>query len=591
MKFLDNFKDKFTLTNHGIRLPEFIMEEDDYVKYNIPKGSDNVDILTSITRWGYKDRLDRGLIPKEKSKEYGERVKYELGVLKKTNFTDYILLVWDVMNFVRKNDLARGRGRGSAAGSLINYLIGITDVDPIKYNLFFERFISESRAKSNIVDGVVYLAGSAPDVDIDLGDEDRDLVIDYVSKKYKDKFVKLSTVGTLTTKILTKELGKIFGYSDEYMGEISDAIPMLHGKVFEPQKAYDESERYKKFIDQNPKILELSKILYEGINHIGSHASAYSVSYDKLEDFMPIQKGSNDDFVSVYDMYEAQNLSVKLDLLGVQTINLIHNVAKRVGINLDNVDLEDYDTIFKFLQNLFLPYGLFQISGHTAIRANNKIKPKNIEHVSGLLAIARPGALSQLDQYVDYVNNGVIQECPDVFKDILSPTGGVCLYQETLMSMFCKLGFSLVEANTIRDIVGKKKKKEIPIWEEKIFAKAKENNIPEDAAKFLWDLANASADYSFNRCLLPTTVVETELGYKMMFEILKNDKIKAYDIKNNIDHFVAVKDIFENEVEVYEVEFDDGRKLSCSMDHKLLTDEGMMSLRNIILNNKKVLTD
>lgn len=572
--FRDNFAEPLKLTNHGIRLPEFKLADEDYGRYGISKDASNLEILTAICRAGFREKLDSGVIPKEKKREYEDRVKYEIDVLTKTSFTDYILIVWDVMNFVRKNNIARGRARGSAAGSLVNYLIGITDVDSIKYGLFWERFISEARAQTVEVDGVKYLAGSSPDVDLDVGDEDRYKVIDYVSQKYNNRFVKLSTTGTLTTKILTKEIGKIYGKTEEEMNFVTSSIPVVFGKTPNPTKCYEDSEGYKKFIDETPGVFEASNYLHEGINHTGSHASAYSVSYDKLEDFMPCQLGSDGELVSTYDMYEAQNLSVKLDLLGVQTINLIQRVADRVGIDLNKVDIDSWDNIYKYLQQLEHPYGLFQISGHTAIKATNKIKPKNIEQIAGVLSVGRPGALSFLDQYADYTNNGTIQDCPKEFVDILGPTGGVCLYQESLMSLFCRLGFSLVDANTIRDIVGKKKTDKIAEWEPKIYEMARKNGISEEAAKYAWDVAKASADYSFNLCIFEKEKVELKSGKQICLNQVKvGDKIRCFDTVNHFDRFFAVKNIYKNKTKCYLIHFDE-YSIICSKDHKFLVLTG-----------------
>ena len=579
--FLDNFEQPLCLTNHGIRLPEFKLSDEDCIKYNIPKESSNLEILTAICRIGFKEKLNSGFIPRDSIKEYSDRVKYELSVLEKTNFADYILLVWDVMRFVRNNNIARGRARGSAAGSLVNYLVGITDVDSIKYGLFWERFISEARAQTVIVDGVKYLAGSSPDVDIDIGDEDRYKVIDYVSKKYNGKFVKLSTTGTLTTKILTKEIGKIFGRVEEEMNEITGHIPVVFGKTPDPTKCYDESDVYKRFIDENPNILEISQYLYESINHVGSHASAYSLSFHNLEDFMPCQLGTDDEMISTYDMYEAQNLSVKLDLLGVQTINLIQKVANRVGVDLDTVDINSWDNIYKYLQQLEHPYGLFQISGHTAIKANNKVKPKNIDHIAGILAVGRPGALSFLDQYADYTNNGEVQKCPVVFYDILKDTGGVCLYQETLMSLFCKLGFSLVEANTIRDIVGKKKRDKIAEWEPKIYQKAKDNNISEEAAKYVWEIANASADYSFNRSHAIGYGLTTLLSVYCKFNYPKEFFIEALEMSQKKSDSFSEIELVQQELPYFGVKLLPPDLIKSDMSFKIEGNDIRFSLSAI----------
>lgn len=526
--FLDQFKTPFKLENKGIRLPEFILSETERAAHNIPDNASNHEILTIIARAGYKTKLDRGLIPKDKAKEYGDRFKKELEVLKRTSFTDYILIVWDVMAFARRENLARGMGRGSAAGSLINYLIGITDIDPIKHGLFFERFISETRAKANIIDGVTYLVGSMPDIDMDFGDEDRDKVINYVSEKYKGKFVKLSTTGTLTTKILIKDLGKIVGkYSEDQMNVVSDYIPMVFGKVYSPQKCYEESADYKKWADQNPLVHELAQKLHECINHTGSHASAYLISYDNLEEFMPCQLGSENEKISGFDMYEAGNLAVKLDLLGVQSINLVYSVAKDVGLDLEKIDVDSWDSIYKYIQMLEHPYGLFQISGHTAVRALNKIKPKSLAHLSGVLAIARPGALKFVDEYADYTNNGTITPVDKLFEDVLNTTGGVCLYQEQIMALFVKLGFSLEDANTLRDIIGKKKTDKIAEWEPKIYAKAKENGISEESAKYVWSIALASADYSFNLSHSVSYAVLTAISIYCKFNYPKEFFLEA----------------------------------------------------------------
>lgn len=497
--FLDQFSQPLKIVNHGVRLPEFKFSDEDYDKYGIARGSSNSEILRGLARVGYKEKFDKGLIPKERAKEYGDRFSSEIDVLIRTNFVDYILAVWDIMAFARREKCAIGRGRGSAAGSLINFLIGITDVDPLKYGLFFERFISEARAATNIVDGVTYLVGTMPDVDMDFGDEDRDKVIEYVAQKYPGRYTKLSTFGTLTTKILTKELCKaVAGFSEDEANGISDTIPMVFGKVYSPEQAYKESDNYRQFADGNPLVFSLSHELWECISHSGSHPSAYLISHDLVEDFMPRQLGSDGLPVSTYDMYEAQNLAIKVDLLGVQSINLVYDVAKAVGVDLDSIDVDSWDNIYKYLQILDHPYGLFQISGHTAVRALNKIQPKGLEHLSAVLAIARPGALAFIDDYADYTRNGNIKPTHPLFTDILGKTGGVCLYQETLMTLFVTLGFSLGDANTLRDIVGKKKTDKIAEWEPKIYAKAAENGISEDAAKYVWDLALASASYSFN---------------------------------------------------------------------------------------------
>jgi DNA polymerase III alpha subunit len=586
------------LNIHGVRLPKFEYPESAYNDFNFPVDkNNNKEILTNLAREGFKFKVAKGLIHKDKIKEYGDRVKYELDCLEKTGFIDYILLVWDVCYYARKNNISIGPGRGSAAGSLVNYLIGITDIDPIKYNLYFERFISLSRAQSKEVDGIKYLTGSLPDIDLDFGDEDRQKIIDYVSHKYDGNFVKLCTVQTLSSKIVIKECFKIAeGASESESKIVSGYIPSLFGKNFSLQKSYEEVEDFRKFADAHPRVFKIAKRLYDGIKSFGSHASAYLLTYDKLNKVIPCQWGASEDGgnyekVSSYDMYVAQDIAIKMDLLGVSSINLIHNVAKRTGKSIESIDLDDFETIYKYLQSLSLPYDLFQISGDAAIRGLAKIKPKNINHLSGVLAICRPGALSFIDNYADYVNYSNYTSIHPLFDDILKSTGGICLYQEQLMAMFVKIGFSLREADDIRRIVGKKKTDEIKEWESKIHDKAASNNIPKQAAEELWKIALASADYSFNMCLLPSTNIYSKDGIRPMSDINIGDQIKAYDVDNDQDHYVTVSNIYNSEVEVFEVELEDGRKICCSMKHKLLTLEGMVSLKEILNKNLSILTN
>lgn len=581
---------------HGVRLPEFKFPVEAARQFNITTNN-NQEILTELARAGFKNKADRGLIPKDKYKEYSQRAKYELDCLQQTGFTDYILLVWDVCYHARNNNIALGPGRGSAAGSLINYLIGITDIDPIKYGLYFERFISLSRAQSKVVDGVKYLTGSLPDIDLDFGDEDRQKIIDYVSSKYDGNFVKLCTVQTLGSKIVLKEVFKITeGATENDSKVVSNYVPSLFGKNYSLWKCYEEVPDFKKFCDKHPRVFSIAKRLYEGIKSFGSHASAYLLTYDKLNKVMPCQLGAAEDNgtlekISSYDMYVAQDIAIKMDLLGVSSINLIHNVAKLVNKPIDSVDLNSYEEIYKYLQDLSLSYDLFQISGDAAIRGLAKIKPKNINHLSGVLAICRPGALSFIDNYADYVNYSTYTSIHPLFDDVLKDTGGICLYQEQLMAMFVKIGFSLREADDIRRIVGKKKTEEIKEWESKIYLKAEENKIPKEAAEELWKIALASADYSFNMCLSPSTKIYTQSGDKPMSEISIGDKIKAYNVSEKSDHYVNVVNIYHNEVELFEVELEDGRTISCSMKHKLLTENGMHTLEHILKNDLRIMTD
>lgn len=503
--FKDNFVEPLTLTNHGIRLPEFKLADEDYGRYGISKDASNLEILTAICRMGFREKLDNGVIPKEKKREYEDRVKSETKTISELGFTDYILFVFDISNVARKSNLARNAGRGSAAGSLVNFLIGITDVDPIRYNLYFERFISISRAKLNIIDGISYLSGSLPDIDYDLGDKDREIIINYLLNKYDGKIVKQSTLRLLKSKVMIKELVKVaLGYSEEDSKVASKLIPTRFNVPLSWEEAEKESLEFFSFLDKNPLIKQCGEYLYECILGFGSHASAYLVSYDKMDDNIPLQYGKSEnsdeiEIVSSYDKDTAENLVIKMDLLGVQSLNLLFDAAKSSGIDLYKIDVSDYDTIYKHLQNLELSYGLFQISGHAVVNALNKIRPANLEELSDVISIARPGGFPYINQYADYKNGMIDRPNIDpIFDDILEPTRYICIYQEQLLKMLNKIGFTLSESDDIRRIVGKKKKDEIAAWEQKIYKRAEENGVSRKAAEFVWTTANLSADYLFN---------------------------------------------------------------------------------------------
>lgn len=602
MSFLDNFQSKFVMENNGIRLPEVHIVKEDYKYYGLLKSDSALDKLTKICRFGYAEKLKKGLIPKERAKEYGDRVRYEISVLDKTDFVDYILMVW---TFIRERDrrgLTKSHGRGSCAGSLICDLIGITDCDPIEHDLFFERFLSENRASTQIIDGVKYLTGTLPDIDADVPDEGRHEIIKFIEEKYPERFVKLSTHGTYATKALTGELCKVFfGWKKEEYEFLTKEVVSKSGRVPSPEEVIAESDIYKKFCEENPMFYRALTTLHECINSCSSHASAYFLSYDPLTECMPIQYGKKKkdngedsdeiELISTYDMYTSEELGVKVDILGLKSLTIVGNVAKAVGLDISTVDLNDYDTIYSHFENLEFSYGLFQISGDTAVRCLNKVKPRNLEQLSAVTSLARPGALEFVDDYADYVNNGTLKSLHPLFDDIVQKTGLQILFQEQTMALFNRLGFSLLECETLRRGIGKKDKDKINEIKAQAYERAKQVGAPKEAVDIAVNVAEKSASYSFNKCCAPSTIVETPQGYSMMYEIKKGDLVKAYDIDKKQDHFVEVLDIVEGKAELFEIELDDGRKIITSLNHKYLTDDGMLSLKEIIKNKKKVITD
>jgi DNA polymerase-3 subunit alpha len=481
----------------GVRLPEIEVERRVYHELDLDPKSSNYDLLRALCLRGAKQR---GIDKLKNKQEYYDRVKMELSVLRDLGFVDYILLNWDILNFCHENDIPTGPGRGSAAGSLVLFLLKVTNIDPIKYDLFFERFVSKSRAKKTVVDDITYLDGSLlADVDNDISYDRRAEVIKYIEDKHKGKTCKILTLNTLSSKLCVKECGKIVGgFSEEEVNDISASIPKQFGKVFKLQKAYDESDKLKKFCDDNPKVFNIARKL-EGLNkNTGVHPSGIAISFYNIQEVMPMQKTNDGNYVSGYDMNDVASLMVKFDILGLRTLSVVYDTLKQLNVDIETIDVESNNIYenFKFIE---APKGLFQIEADTNFKAARKIAPRDLEELSAVVAIARPGALDYLDTYASYVKTSVFNSVHEFFDDILSYTGGIPLYQEQLMKMAVKVGFTLDEAEQLRRIVGKKKVDQMPAWKAKIEQKIEENDLPKQVGDVLWKVAEDSANYSFNK--------------------------------------------------------------------------------------------
>lgn len=481
----------------GVKLPEFKIEEKYLDKYGLTKDSSDFDFLLCLCLEGLEKRIGK---QNPRYNEYGRRMEIELKAFKDLNFSSYLLITWDIVNFCRESGIAIGYGRGSAANSLINYLIGITEIDSVKYNLFFERFLNKTRAKFDIKDGIKYYNGSLLfDIDLDISYSDREKLVEWIEEKYKGKIAKLPTIGTYTSKILVKEIAKsLLEIDEDEANEISESIPVQFGKVYEIDKAIKESPNFKQFADKNLEIISIAKKLYELNRHLGIHASAWIISADELNNSVPIQLSRDKNICASYVMDDALNLAIKIDLLGLRCATLIDRVSKLVNINPNTIDIND-PLIYKELQNLINPYGLFQIESDCNYGVVRHVKPKNIEHLSAVVALARPGALQFIDAFAEYVNEGTFKSIHPIFDEILKETAGVCLYQEQLVAMAHKIGFSLEDGENIRRVVGKKKLDEVKEWKERVYKKVQDSKLDEKVGDIFWKILEDSASYQFNK--------------------------------------------------------------------------------------------
>ena len=483
---------------YGVRLPEFKIDNNYKHELEVSEDVSNYEFLRALALKGFKKlNLQKG---SKEYQKYIDRAKYELETLKELEFVDYIILVWSVIDYCNKTNIPVGLGRGSAAGSLILYLIGVTQIDSVKYDLYFERFISKIRAKKQVVDGVTYLDGSLMcDIDLDICYYNRHRVLQYLEEQFKGKTSKILTLNTLSGKLLMKECGKIIGEkSEQEMTEVSSLIPKVFGQVKDITTAYEEVPKFKEWCDQNKEIYQIALKLRNLIKNKGVHPSGVLLSYDNLNNSCPTELSGDKESVSSFDMSWVSLFNIKLDILGLRSVSVVDDVCKNIGIKMTDIDL-NHESIYRNLQDLKSPHGLFQIEAETNFRVCQKVKPKDLEELSGVLALARPGALQFVDKYAKYTNYGEHESIHPFFDDILKQTGGVALYQEQLMQMAHKIGFTLDEAEILRRIVGKKKTEEIKAWQKKIQDKVKENKLPKEIGEILWKIMEDSANYSFNK--------------------------------------------------------------------------------------------
>lgn len=496
---------KYSFDNFGyIRLPEIKISEAEKTSLGLSNNANNFEVLKALVVKGMKEKT-----PKINADEYKQRVIKELKLVQKLNFVDYFLLVWLVTSYCDKKRIGRDYGRGSVAGSLIAFYLGITGVDPIKYNLYFERFLSEARAKSKIVDGVVYIYGElAPDVDIDIDPLRRPEVIDYLRSLYPNRVSKISTFNTLSGKLLIKECGKIIAEKEESeLTQIVEYIPKKFGFVADIEDAIngkkkddgtwdvEPSKEFKEWVDKNTSVYENALKLRDLIKNISSHPSGYLIGYDELTTSVPLEFNKDDELTCCYNMSICAELNIKLDLLASRCSTVVQEVLDLVGVKVEDINIDNDPIIYDNLQNLLTPKGIFQIEADFVYQVVKKIKPKNLSELSDIMAIGRPGALAYMDGYAKNEEHDV----HELFKPILKPTRYYCLYQEQMMQLLHAVGFTLEEAEICRRIVGKKKKEEVAKWKDKIYDKITEKNLPKNLADELWKILDDSSSYSFNK--------------------------------------------------------------------------------------------
>jgi DNA polymerase-3 subunit alpha len=477
-----------------VRLPSINLtdEEKTVIKKSVTNNDEFLQQLINKGWVSFRDKVDKTLWP-----TYIERLQEEFSIVQELGFVDYFLLVWRVINKARQMGAFIDWGRGSAAGSLIFFLIGVTGVDPIDKKLFFTRFISKVRAKKEIIDGVTYIQGDlAPDVDINLGGV-REEIIEWLKSCYPNKVAKISALSTFSGKILVKDVFKIINEATEEMAsDLADTIGKAFGVVEDIEDSYNNSEKFKEWADAYPESYGIALKLRDLIRGKSTHASGYFISYYPLNEFIPIELNREGETSISYEMNTAAKFGIKLDLLGLTSNEIIKDIFENIPETINDIDLDTNIDVYKHLQSDNLkPYGLYQISADCAYRVCQKIKPANIQELSDVNAIARPGALAYEDKYVCMSGEPPHEKLREVFAE----SRNLPLYQEQLIQSLVAVGFSADEGEIIRRVIGKKKRDEMPKWKDKVFETCKNNGFGEQVAEAIWKVCSDSADYSFNK--------------------------------------------------------------------------------------------
>lgn len=505
--FFTDFKKYEWPTLGYILLPKYVPSPEDAKEYGMDESVSSYENLKRATRAGYKKRQQEKLIPeRNKDETYLHRIKSELEVFDDLGFSDYILMVNSITDYARRNDILSGAGRGSCVGSIVLFLLGVTQVDPVKAKLIFERFISAERAQKKEINGQIYIdSSSLPDVDLDFPMTRKDEVRRFIESRFPNRVASISNFSRLTAKVLMKDVVKIVEEVKEEQAKlVSDIIEKKFGKVQDINEAMRENKAFIKWMVGHEKSVEIACKLSDLIRNKSVHASGLIVTENETDSSIPLEmtKAADDKdrhICSVYDMIDAQKLGIKIDNLGLKTLDAISDCLKMVNKKFYEINPED-PSIYQYLQHRNEFHGLFQIESGIGEQTIKKVRPRNIEELTDCISIARPGSYKFIDEYVmvkDGLKNPKIHE---KLLDILDPTKGILIFQEQLMAIAVRMGnFTLIEADKIRKIVGKKLRDQMPEWEKKFIDGSLENGYEEAFAKGIWQSFIDSADYSFNK--------------------------------------------------------------------------------------------
>jgi len=472
------------------------------------KTEENITVeneLLKQAKLGLKNRLDNYIfkrnlkLNKEQAhKLYEDRLFHELDIINSMNFPGYFLIVSDYIRWSKKNNIPVGPGRGSGAGSLVAYCLDITDVDPIEFDLIFERFLNPDRV-------------SMPDFDIDFCEEKRNLVFGYLKSKYKNGVAHIITFGKLKARMAIRDVGRVLGLPYGHVDKISKMIPFDPSRPLSLQESIDREPRFKEEIKNNQKVKKLIELSLkiEGLNrNMATHAAGVVIAGENLSEQVPLYKDHSADLIlpsTQFDMHSSENAGlVKFDILGLTALTVISKTVKmlkqkNITLDISKIDLQDQN-VFKLLSTGETT-GLFQLES-TGVRSTlQQMKPTEFNDIVALVALYRPGPMGNIPTYNECKNG---QRAPDYIHEtletILKPTYGIIIYQEQVMQIAQTLaGFTAGEADILRRAMGKKKRAELEKQKEKFVSGALKNGIKKDVANYVFTKIEPFADYGFNK--------------------------------------------------------------------------------------------
>jgi len=467
--------------------------------YPVPAPYTSFEYLKQLCTEGLKERY------KEVTKELWNRLEYELETINNMGFVDYFLIVWDFIKYAKDNGIMVGPGRGSAAGSIVSYALKITDIDPIKYNLLFERFLNPERL-------------TMPDIDIDFCFERRQEVIDYVTNKYgKDKVVQIVTFGTMAARAVIRDVGRALDMPYAQVDTVAKMIPNELGITIERalkinpdlSKLYETDEEIKRLIDMSKRLEGLPR-------HTSMHAAGVVIGKDSIVEYVPLSRAADDTITTQFPMVTLEELGLlKMDFLGLRTLTVIQNAVNLINKNRsenDKLKLEEIDYNDSKVYEMIgsgKTEGVFQLESTGMKNFMKELKPCNLEDIIAGIALYRPGPMDFIPKYIQGKNNAgtITYDCPQL-EHILAPTYGCIVYQEQVMQIVRELaGYSYGRSDLVRRAMAKKKE-EIMIKERQTFIYGNEiegipgcvkNGIPEAVANKIFDEMLDFAKYAFNK--------------------------------------------------------------------------------------------